>query len=325
MPLFNIFDMFCLPGTDLSGGIGTNIDFSGGSVVDPMAVNANASPSGDPIIEIGTVLNGSAVTNLGTVRFDTVDCDGNAEDIKGWYFETADGSVYMNFPAEGVTGAPGINTLNINNGTITGINTGTQRTIDDYEVNDNHTVCVCFTAGMMIETDKGPVAVEDLVEGDMVKTYDNGFQPLRYMYRRTVSANGSNTPVLFKAGAIGNSHDLIVSQKHRMFTGTLPKRYVRALDGNDDHLVHAEKLVNGSTIRMMPELETVEYFHMMFANHELVWCQNTVSESWQPTQKALKNAPEVADELLSIFPELATATGQTPGALSRIELNVSTA
>lgn len=180
----------------------------------------------------------------------------------------------------------------------------------------------CFCAGMKIVTARGEVSVEDLVPGDLVQTFDHGLQELKFVHSRQVRALGELVPVLFQKGAIGNTHDVMVSQKHRMFTGTLPNQVTRRFKGYNDHLIHAVALCNGSTIRLMPERKHVTYFHLMFENHEMVYCHGTVSESWQPTKGALKGAEQVAAELLAIFPELATRKSNAPGALVRHEIQL---
>lgn len=40
---------------------------------------------------------------------------------------------------------------------------------------------VCFTLGTLIDTDRGPVPIEELSVGDRVATLDHGFQPIRWV------------------------------------------------------------------------------------------------------------------------------------------------
>src|SRR5690606_10067276 len=42
----------------------------------------------------------------------------------------------------------------------------------------------CFVAGTLIETTKGPCAVQNLVPGDLVETLDDGPRPVRWIGRR---------------------------------------------------------------------------------------------------------------------------------------------
>ncbi|MGB0799874.1 MAG: hypothetical protein ACPGRD_11205, partial [Planktomarina sp.] len=82
------------------------------------------------------------------------------------------------------------------------------------------------------------------------------------------------------------------------------------------------ELCNGGSVRLANHMKVVEYFHLMFDDHQLLECYGTISESWQPTRKALKQNPEQAEELLAIFPEIATRRACDPGALVRHEVKL---
>ena len=179
----------------------------------------------------------------------------------------------------------------------------------------NHTMnvtpfVVCFAEGMMIETENGEVAVEDIQIGDKLRTLDNGFQPVRFVHKTTVFASGSNAPVVFEKGAIGNDRELVVSQNHNMYTKSLPKDVLpREARDFEDHLIHAHKLVNGTTIRIRREKKRVTYYHIMLDQHELLYCHGTISESWHPLKRNLRrfkgNSEATRKELLRLFPEIA--------------------
>ncbi len=181
---------------------------------------------------------------------------------------------------------------------------------------------VCFTAGMHIRTLKGYVPIENLIEGDKIWTLDNGFQELKFIYRRKVKATGERVPIYFAKGVIGNTAPLIVSRKHRFHVGSLPAALRRPFKDKTDTLLQAHAFCDGVNVREYPEIGEVEYFHLMFDDHQLLDCHGTISESWQPTRNALKANPEQADELLSIFPELINRTCAHPGALVRHEIRV---
>lgn len=74
----------------------------------------------------------------------------------------------------------------------------------------------CFTAGTLINTDRGRVAIEHLVAGDLIETKDNGLQELWWLGRSKHRAVVNCAPVVFEVGAIGNTEKLIVSQLHGM-------------------------------------------------------------------------------------------------------------
>ncbi|MEZ5778405.1 MAG: Hint domain-containing protein [Paracoccaceae bacterium] len=162
----------------------------------------------------------------------------------------------------------------------------------------------CFTRGTMIETPSGEVAIEALRAGDNVKTLDHGAQTIRWIGSRTVAAIGRLAPVLIPAGAFGNRRALKVSPQHRMlFSGWR----TQLLFGEADVLIPAKFLVDGKTIREVPGGE-VEYFHILFDRHEVIFAEGAATESFHPGAQAFGALDAAARaEVISVFPELADA------------------
>ena len=167
---------------------------------------------------------------------------------------------------------------------------------------------VCFTRGTMIQTPSGEVAIEDLAEGDMVMTRDNGAQALRWIGSQTVKAKGKKAPVMIKAGALGNDRDLRVSQLHRML---VTDWRAQLMFDEAEVLVAAKHLANGDTIYVEDNSDdTVEYFHMLFDSHEIVTANGTESESFHPGEQGMGwMAEETREEIFEIFPELRVEMG----------------
>jgi hypothetical protein len=160
---------------------------------------------------------------------------------------------------------------------------------------------LCFCRGTVIETKTGARPVEDLREGDLILTRDNGYQPLRWVTSSTIGGRGPQAPIKIAAGALGNDTALMVSPLHKMLiSGWRAELYM----GQDEALVMAKSLVNGDTIRPAP-CQTVEYFHIMFDSHEVVLSNNCWSESFYPGPQALRTLDQAArEDLFSKFPEL---------------------
>ncbi|QHQ33927.1 Hint domain-containing protein [Algicella marina] len=181
-------------------------------------------------------------------------------------------------------------------------------TLEAADFDEGEGVLVCFVRGAMIETADGPRAVETLQAGDMVLTADNGYQPVRWAGSTRVSARGRFAPVRVKAGALGDgpSTDLLVSRKHRM----LVKGWrAELLFGASEVLVTAESLINDGTIRRDASSARVEYFHVLFDRHELIWANGCLSESFNPSEAALSDMEAATrDEVLALFPALAGDT-----------------
>ncbi|MFN3721839.1 MAG: Hint domain-containing protein [Paracoccaceae bacterium] len=165
---------------------------------------------------------------------------------------------------------------------------------------------LCFVAGTLIHASDGLIPVEDLVPGDLVLTADHGFRPLRWTARRCVVGHGAAAPVLITAGALGNGRDLRLSQQHRIM---LSDWRANLLFGTAEVLVAAHHLVNNSTIRITPS-ERVEYIHLLFDQHELIFSEGIPTESFHPHAYSLSVLPHpTRQEVLTLFPDLAQHVG----------------
>jgi hypothetical protein len=116
-------------------------------------------------------------------------------------------------------------------------------------------------------------------------------------------------PVRIAEGALrgeGPAQSMMVSPQHRVLvTGARAE----LLFGTSEVLVPAKHLVGqAEATRVLPE-EGVTYIHILFDRHEIVQSDGIWTESFQPAERSL-NAMEAAvrDEILKIFPELATNT-----------------
>jgi len=159
----------------------------------------------------------------------------------------------------------------------------------------------CFVRGTLIETDRGEVAVEALKADDLVRTADNGFQPIRWIGSTTVKAKGSKAPILFRKGAIGNTRDLMLSPAHRVM---IEGWQSELLFGGSQYLASAKSLVNDSTI-MRQVSDSVDYFHILFDRHEIVYSDGAPTESFHPGEAETGVMAQAArDEIFRFFPEL---------------------
>lgn len=159
----------------------------------------------------------------------------------------------------------------------------------------------CFAKGTLIETETGPVAIDTLCVGDLVKTMDNGLQPIRWIGQRTISGRAEMAPILIRAGALGNFRDLRVSPQHRMLLNDWRSEMYF---GEEQVFSAAKHLVNDKTITRAP-CDEVTYVHMSFDRHEVVFAEGCPSESLHlgaVTMNSLDRAAQA--EVLQIFPEL---------------------
>ncbi|MBD9525219.1 Hint domain-containing protein [Paracoccus sp. PAR01] len=168
----------------------------------------------------------------------------------------------------------------------------------------------CFVAGTLIETENGPIAIENLVPGDMVLTKDNGFQAIRWIGRVRIAAtslerNPKLRPIRISAGALGAGTptvDLLVSPQHRVLVRS---KIAMKMFGALEVLVAAKQLIRLDGVDIATDLTEVEYFHMLFDRHEVVISNGAETESLYPGPQALKSVGKAAaDEIYALFPEL---------------------
>lgn len=172
----------------------------------------------------------------------------------------------------------------------------------------------CFVAGTRIAVPGGTCPVEALRPGDLVLTRDDGPQPLRWIGRRSVPAVGRFAPISFAAGALGPHGALRLSPEHRVLLETAA---AEIFFGEPEVLVAAKHLVNDHSIRCQPGGE-VEYLHLMFDRHQVIWAEGLPSESFFPARQSLSALDgDVLAELLAIFPEIDAETGAGYGPAAR--------
>jgi hypothetical protein len=176
------------------------------------------------------------------------------------------------------------------------------------------TAVPCFARGTMIRTPKGERAVESLVPGDLIETRDNGPQPLRWLGSRSVPATGSNAPIVIEAGTFGFHRRLVVSPQHRVL---LTHWMAELMFGEDEVLVAAKDLVNECSVRVL-EGGTIEYFHLLFDSHQIVWSEGLETESFLPGPSVMTEFEEAArKEVLTLFPEIDPESYQGYGPSAR--------
>ena len=89
--------------------------------------------------------------------------------------------------------------------------------------------------------------------------------------------------------------------------------------GEEEVLVAARHLVNGTTIRIVPQ-PRVNYHHIMCTGHEIIEAEGAPCESFHPGDYILMSDPHIRAELLTLFPEFDTASGSQPPLTARTVL-----
>ena len=268
----------------------------------------------DPVT--GTPVSSQVVTFIkADFDIETEDVNGNRVTLRmpGILQQTATGDVFFRPSATSVNDWDAITVIygvTVRNATPQPDYTAIAKVGFNPAIKDIPILPVCFVAGTLIETDAGFVAVEKLKVGDKVLTRDNGFKEIFWIGSIKLSAadlrdNPSQRPIRISAGALGPqvpSTDLLVSPQHRVLVRS---KIAQRMFGTDEVLVAAKQLVMTDGIDVAEDLAQVEYFHILFDQHEIVNSNGAATESLYTGPEALKSLGQAArDEIFALFPEL---------------------
>ncbi|HEX4507535.1 MAG TPA: Hint domain-containing protein, partial [Alphaproteobacteria bacterium] len=169
----------------------------------------------------------------------------------------------------------------------------------------------CYLRGTLIRTADGEVPVERLRIGHWVVTQNGEARPIKWIGRRSyrdwnAAGNDDAQPVCFKAGSIADGipmRDLYVSPEHAMSI--------------DDVLVPARHLVNGASILKAQGMEEIEYFHLEFDRHVIIFAEGAAAESFvdDDSRMLFHNA----DEYRLLYPD-EQASGRAEFCAPRVEV-----
>ena len=186
---------------------------------------------------------------------------------------------------------------------------------------------VCFTKGVLITTPSGDRPVQELGAGDLVLTRDHGLQAIRWIGHKSLSgarlyACPHLRPITIKKDTYGAgipAQDLSLSPQHRILvknSGTV------LMFNQSEVLAPAKGLINGTNIMVDEASTSVEYYHIMFDHHEVIYSNGMPTESFQPSDRSLLAFDQdIRDELFAIFPEL-KENGHGANIPARHSLNV---
>lgn len=190
---------------------------------------------------------------------------------------------------------------------------------------DIEELIICFTPGSRIATPSGTRPVEELREGDRVFTRDNGIQEIRWAGQRHLTVEElaktpKFMPIMIRKGALGANtpeRDMVVSPNHRML---IVSEIAQVMFGEREVLVAAKHLLGLDGVSQA-NVGEVSYVHILFDQHEVVLGDATWSESFQPGDYSMRGiADQSRDEILALFPELATTEGLNDYSAARMSL-----
>lgn len=165
---------------------------------------------------------------------------------------------------------------------------------------------VCFASNTLIQTVTGPIQVERIKAGDLVLTLANGFQPVRWVGSSRFDSNTLRTsrkfrPVVFAPGSLGPGlpeRPLRVSRQHRMLVSS---EVSKRMFGSEAVLIAAAKLVGLPGVTIEDNVGMVDYLHLLFDRHEVVFANGVPSESLYLGEQAWRSlSKRFCEEILSV-------------------------
>jgi hypothetical protein len=181
------------------------------------------------------------------------------------------------------------------------------------------TVTVCFLAGALIETEHGPVAVEDIAIGDRIVAHVDGQDQLRSVIwagwahatvRPDLPDDEAGYPVRILQNAISDGvpcKDLLLTPEHCLF-----------LNGK---FTPARMLVNGRSIFYDHTITSYDYYHIETEIHSVIVANGLRTESYLDTGN--RNGFQQRGPAVRIAPPSArtwTNDAAAPLAVSREEV-----
>ena len=189
--------------------------------------------------------------------------------------------------------------LELADGTLIGFNTdGTALTNGNTKVKLSDLVddpiVPCFTPGMQILTPDGYVLVENLQEGDLIQTRDNGAQPARKILLRDLRSSEMTEelkPICVSKGALGTNlpfSDITVSPQHRF---CISDWRAQLIFGENEVLATAKSLCNDNSIRRLNDIREVTYIHIILDDHQIITANGLETETVLLSQDFLDGMP----------------------------------
>ncbi len=173
-----------------------------------------------------------------------------------------------------------------------------------------------ITKGTLIRTPEFDVPVEKLRINDIVMTVDNGPQPIRWINKISLAADGPYAPVVINDRALGNVGTLIVAPDFRV---VLKGWRSAKVAGAKEVFAAAQHLVNDRDIKRHYR-PRVTYYHLAFDKHEVIEANGVATESLHPEVTPYQTLPEeIRNELRGLYPDAAEQPNSF-GPLARPEV-----
>ncbi len=167
-----------------------------------------------------------------------------------------------------------------------------------------------FARGTLIDTVRGPVAIEDLVPGDYIETA-NGSEPITWIGSTTyVPGHGDRATTLthmtrITTDAFGMGQppmDVLLGPAARM---VIRNERLEALLGQDSVLAPVSDYADGDRFLQITPMGTVQLYHLMLRHHTTIRIGGVELETYHPGNTAGATLGQNMRALfLSMFPNI---------------------
>ncbi|MFN3153768.1 Hint domain-containing protein [Marivita cryptomonadis] len=168
-----------------------------------------------------------------------------------------------------------------------------------------------FARGTLISTVMGPIAVEDLIPGDLVETH-RGPQPVVWIgstpYLPDFAAETTSLSYLLRMPGVGmDQSDLLLGPAARLVVRQ--DRFADLLNC-DAVLAPASDYIDGDRVLRITPPGSVQLYHFALQSHGIIRANGHELESYHPGRvSAAEIGSSVRDMLQSMFPHLGSLEG----------------
>ncbi|MGR3462988.1 MAG: Hint domain-containing protein [Roseovarius sp.] len=185
-----------------------------------------------------------------------------------------------------------------------------------------------FAHGALVSTSRGPVAVEDLVPGNMIVTAAGGAVPVVWIGSVTIGPDRSvesvaGTPltrVMADAFGLGRPlADLVMGPGARLLSR--PRR-LRARIGADGVLSPVHAMADGVHAIRMVSRQPVTFYHLALRRHAVIVVNGLETESFHPGAGFERGYDDATlRQIMAVFPHIPEPRDFGPLAQMRLPLD----
>ncbi len=182
--------------------------------------------------------------------------------------------------------------------------------------------------GAILPTENGPVAVEDLLPGDRIRTVDHGFQTLVWRGSCALVPNAAGQSramghlTRIAAETFGPSRpaaDLVLGPSARLFHRA---NGIKVLTGDAGAFIPARDFYDGVSVVELTPITAVQVYHLGFKEHQMVTANGVEIESYHPGAVPMLGLKgDMLALFLSLFPQVCELSDFGAPAYARLRLS----